>query len=121
MIRARKIINLGLAVLAISALIVYMPGAEPGSDPNNTGMADPEAFANAFDCYLAGLRGSHSVTIPLVSLRGFGGESQNASGNVQISVNSGAVLSTIRGLPANGNFDLWLVENRPITRANYSG
>lgn len=53
------------------------------------------------------------LSCPLVALRGITSESMNAGGNVSIDFASGSVVSKVRGLPANGAFDLWLIKNRP--------
>jgi cytochrome c peroxidase len=84
-------------------------------NPPNTGMADPAALMNAFDKYVAGLpagTGSNLV-MSMVALRGLTSESMNASGTVTIDLVTGAVNSQVNGLPADGAFDLWLIENRP--------
>ena len=95
------------------ALLVW-PAAEPVSNPPNTGMADPIALVNAFDRFLAGLPGGNrALVMPLVSLRGLTAESMNAGGSVSIDLASGSVVSQVRGLPATGAFDLWLIQNHP--------
>jgi cytochrome c peroxidase len=78
-------------------------------------MADPAALMNAFDKYVAKLppNEAHTMTMPLVALRGITSESVNASGEVTIDLTAGSVESTVRGLPPDGSFDLWLIQNRP--------
>ena len=47
------------------------------------------------------------------ALRGLTSESMNASGNVTVDLGTGLVMSKVHGLPADGAFDLWLIQNRP--------
>jgi hypothetical protein len=78
-------------------------------------MADAAALMNAFDKYVAGLpAGSRThLVMSLVALRGLTSESMNAGGNVTIDLGTGSVVSQVHGLPADGAFDLWLIQNRP--------
>ncbi len=114
--RPRGIRSVKKTVLVSFACAVLSSGAESVSNPPNTGMADPVALMNAFDRYLAGLPatgGLQVLVMPLVALRGLTSESMNASGKVTIDLNAGSVVSRVRGLPADGAFDLWLIKNRP--------
>jgi cytochrome c peroxidase len=99
------------AVLASLAFVWINLGAEPA--PPNTGMADPVAIMNAFDRFLAGGGGTNVQVIPLTGLRGMTSESFNAGGDVRIDFTNGSVDSQVRGLPLDGVFDLWLIDNRP--------
>jgi cytochrome c peroxidase len=78
-------------------------------------MADPAALMNAFDNYVAKLppNGTQTLVMPLVALRGITSESVNAGGKVTIDLAAGTAKSTVRGLPAGGWFDLWLLKNSP--------
>ena len=78
-------------------------------------MADPAALMNAYDRFLAALPAStgNHLTMSLVGLRGLTSESMNAGGIVTIELAAGAVFSQVRGLPADGSFDLWFIKNRP--------
>jgi cytochrome c peroxidase len=108
MIAFRKVVLLSFLGAALTA-------DESVGNPPNTGMADPAALMNAFDKYVAGLpagAGTHLV-MSLVALRGLTSESMNASGNVTIDLYAGSVFSPVSGLPADGAFDLWLIQNRP--------
>ena len=102
-------------VLVPLAFAVSLSGAGPVSNPPNTGMADPVALIDAFDRFLRGVPagGNHVLTMSLVALRGITNESMNAKGQVTIDLSTGSVTSKVRGLPANGAFTLWLIENRP--------
>jgi cytochrome c peroxidase len=102
-------------VLVALAFAVLLFGAAPVGNPPNTGMADPVALISAFDNFLRGVPagGSHILTMPLVALRGITNEAMNAKGQVTIDLSTGSVTSKVRGLPADGSFDLWLIENRP--------
>ena len=82
-------------------------------DPPNTGMADPVALEHAFDRFVAADGGGSLVALPLSSLRGVTTESLNAGGRVAIDLATGVVASTVRLLPTDGTFDLWLVDNQP--------
>jgi len=113
MIAIRKAVLLSFACAALTA-------DESTGNPPNTGMADPDALMNAFDKYVAGLpagAGTHLV-MSLVALRGLTSESMNAGGalegasGVTIDLDAGTVVSRVRGLPADGTFDLWLIQNR---------
>ena len=104
-------------ILMGSLCPVICSGTETSNLPN-TGMADPVALVNAFDRYVAGLAatgGKQILVMPLVSLRGLTSESLNAGGSVRIDFSDGTVVSQVRGLPQDGAFDLWLVENRPAS------
>src|SRR5215467_7189578 len=76
---------------------------------------------NAFDKYAAGLpAGARThLVMSLVALRGLTSESMNAGGaldganGVTIDLDTGTVASRVRGLPADGAFHLWLIQNRP--------
>ena len=106
--------SMNKTVLVAVGFAVSLCGATPAGNPPNTGMADPVALTNAFDRFLKGVpAGSHVLTMPLVALRGITSESMNASGQVTIDLSTGLVKSTVHGLPADGGFDLWLIENRP--------
>src|SRR5215472_11651452 len=106
--------SISKTVLALASAVLLSMAA-PISNPPNTGMADPVALINAFDKFLKGVPagGSHVLTMPLVALRGITSESMNASGTVIIDQSTGSVMSKVRGLPSDGAFDLWLIENRP--------
>src|SRR5215471_18240635 len=108
-------ISISKTILAFLACAVFLSGAAPVSNPPNTGMADPAALINAFDNFLKGVPAgqSHVLTMPLVALRGITSESMNAKGQVIIDLPTGSVTSKVRGLPADGAFDLWVIENRP--------
>ena len=108
-------ISISKTILAFLACAVFLSGAAPVSNPPNTGMADPAALINAFDNFLKGVPAgqSHVLTMPLVALRGITSESMNAKGQVIIDLSTGSVTSKVRGLPADGAFDLWVIENRP--------
>jgi cytochrome c peroxidase len=103
----RQIALVGLASAMLSS------GAQPAASSQNTGMADPVALINAFDRYLRKqVSGTQTMVMPLVTLRGLTSESLNASGNVTIDLVSGSVMSQVNGLPPDGAFDLWLLQNR---------
>ena len=108
-------ISISKTILPVLACAVFLSGATPVSNPPNTGMADPVALMNAFDNFLKGVPAgqSHVLTMPLVALRGITSESMNAKGQVIIDLSTGSVTSKVRGLPADGAFDLWVIENRP--------
>jgi cytochrome c peroxidase len=108
-------ISIRKTILAVLACAVFLSGATPVSNPPNTGMADPVALINAFDNFWKGVPAgqSHVLTMPLVALRGITSESMNAKGQVIIDLSTGSVTSKVRGLPADGAFDLWVIENRP--------
>jgi hypothetical protein len=104
------------AILVGSFYPAIFSGAESAFNLSNTGMADPNALIRAFDRYVASLApggGEQMLVMPLVALRGLTSESLNAGGSVTIDVGHGSVVSQIRGLPQDGAFDLWLMENRP--------
>jgi hypothetical protein len=107
--------SINKALLLSFACAVLFSGADSINDPPNTGMADPVALINAFDRFLAGVPatgGTHILVMPLVALRGLTSESMSAGGNVTIDLTAGSIVSQVRGLPADGVFDLWLARNR---------
>jgi cytochrome c peroxidase len=82
-------------------------------------MADPNALISGFDRFLTALPpapGPRPIVIPLTTFRGLSSESLNAAGSVSIDLAAGSVTSQVRGLPADGRFDLWLLDNRPAPR-----
>jgi cytochrome c peroxidase len=93
----------GFAVIAVSA----------DGDPPNTGMAAPAALVNAFDRFAAGGPPGEVLTLSLSNLRGVSREGVNAGGSVGVNVSTGTVTSTVRLLPPDGAFDLWLIDNQP--------
>jgi cytochrome c peroxidase len=76
-------------------------------------MADPVAFAHAFDRSVEAARGGSLLVLSLSSLRGVTTESLNAGGRVTIDLTAGIVTSYAQLLPSEGTFDLWLIDNRP--------
>ena len=99
----RVVALVGFAVIAVSA----------DGDPPNTGMADPAALVNAFDLFAAGGPPGEVLTLSLSNLRGVSREGVNAGGSVGVNVSTGTVTSTVRLLPPDGAFDLWLIDNQP--------
>jgi hypothetical protein len=113
-----RMISISKTVLVSFACAALSSGAESVSNPPNTGMADPVALVNAFDRFLVGVPatgGTNVLVMSLVALRGLTSESMNAGGNVSIDLTGGSVVSQVRGLPAGGAFDLWLIKNRPAS------
>lgn len=100
----RCLFTLGFLLLGWAAAVMAQP---------NTGMADPAALINAFDRFVAGGGGGGLLVLSVSNLRGLSSESVNAGGRVRIDLTSGAVTSTVRGLPLLESFDLWLIDNRP--------
>jgi cytochrome c peroxidase len=98
-----------VAALAWFALVA----AGAGGDPQNTGMGDPAALVNAYDRFAAGGAPPNLVRLSLSNLRGVSSEAVNAGGEVVVDLATGAVSSTVRLLPAEETFDLWLIDNRP--------
>ena len=98
-----------IAVLAGFGLVAVR--AADGDLPN-TGMADPVALVNAFDQFAAGGAPANIVILSLANLRGVSSEAVNAGGRVQVNLATGVVTSVARLLPADGSFDLWLIDNQ---------
>ncbi|HWB84329.1 MAG TPA: hypothetical protein VG675_09330 [Bryobacteraceae bacterium] len=115
--RTRERISLAGVIVATLACAMPGSGAEFAASSQNTGMADPIALMNAFDKYLASLpaKGSQTLVMSLVALRGLTRDSMNAGGNVTIDLATGLVRSTVHGLPLDTAFDLWLIKNRPVS------
>jgi cytochrome c peroxidase len=80
---------------------------------SNTGMADPTALVSAYDRFAASDPPPNVVSLSLSNLRGLSSEAVNAGGQVTVDLVTGTVNSIVRLLPAEGMFDLWLVDNRP--------
>ena len=103
-------------LLARVALALSSICALGATETPNTGMADPAALINAFDRFVATLPvngGGRYLVMPLTTLRGITSGVFNAGGSVRIDLTQGSVGSQVSGLPPNGSFDLWLVDNRP--------
>jgi cytochrome c peroxidase len=100
-----------ICVVAFSKLAFIARSVE--EDLPNTGMADPVALEHAFDRFVAADGGGSLVALSLSILRGVTTESLNAGGRVTIDLAAGVVASTVRLLPTDATFDLWLVDNQP--------
>ncbi|HYZ87073.1 MAG TPA: hypothetical protein VE621_21840 [Bryobacteraceae bacterium] len=111
MIRQRQ--ELGVALATLLALAAFGSDTEGVLNPPNTGMADPSALINAFDRFVESGGGSGIIVLSLSNLRGLSGESANAGGRVRVDLTTGRVTSTVRGLPRDRSFELWLIDNRP--------
>ena len=98
-------------VVALTSLTFVAVSAD-GDSPPNTGMADPLALVSAFDRFASDGAGTTQV-LSLSNLRGVSSEALNAGGRVTITPPTGAVTSTVRLLPLDGTFDLWLGDNQP--------
>jgi mono/diheme cytochrome c family protein len=103
----------GVVFLTSLAFATIGSGREHSTNPPNTGMADPVALMNAFDRFAAGA--GRVLVIPLTGLRGVASESFNAGGSLSIDFADGSITSQVRGLQADGAFDLWLIDNKPAT------
>jgi cytochrome c peroxidase len=79
---------------------------------SNTGMADPAALVNAYDRFTAGDDPPGILTLSLSNLRGLSREAVNAGGRVTVNLSTGTVSSDVQLLPADGTFDLWLIDNK---------
>lgn len=108
---ARAVPTSATATLAL-ALCSFITVRASLSDSPNSGMADPIALERAFDRF-AGSDERNRLTLSLANLRGISGEAVNAGGSVTVDLASGAVTSIVRRLPADGVFDLWLIDNQP--------
>jgi mono/diheme cytochrome c family protein len=107
---ARRTWTTSALALTLAWFSLIALGAE--HEAQNTGMADASAFVNAFDRATAGDPGTVQI-LSLSNLRGLSSEPLNAGGTVRVDLTTGAVTSTVRLLPQDGAFDLWLVDNRP--------
>jgi cytochrome c peroxidase len=97
----------------LGLLFLLTWGDATGLAQRNTGMADPSALITAFDSFVAKGGGGALLTLSVSNLRGLSSEPMNSGGRVRIDLASGAVTSTVRGLPPGGSFELWLADNRP--------
>ena len=70
------------------------------------------AIVNAFDRFAAGGAPANIVILSLSNLRGVSSEAVNAGGRVTVNLATGSVTSVARLLPADGSFDLWLIDNQ---------
>jgi cytochrome c peroxidase len=93
--------------LAVCSLITVRASL---SDTTNTGMADSFALERAFD--REGDAGN-PLTLSLANLRGVSNQAVNAGGSVTVDLATGRVTSFVRGLPEDGAFELWFIDNRP--------
>ena len=53
------------------------------------------------------------MVLSLSNLRGVSSEALNAGGRVTVDLAAGPVASSVQLLPADGTFDLWLIDNQP--------
>jgi cytochrome c peroxidase len=100
------------ACIAVLAWFGFVAVRAADGDLPNTGMADPVALVNAFDRFAAGGAPANIVILSLSNLRGVSSEAVNAGGRVQVNFATGLVTSVARLLPADGSFDLWLIDNQ---------
>jgi cytochrome c peroxidase len=101
-----------IAVMVVACLgFVVLRAA--GGDPSNTGMAAPQALVAAYDRFLARGTPAEIVELSLSNLRGVSSEAVNAGGRVVVDLSAGTVTSSVQLLPADGQFELWLIDNRP--------
>jgi hypothetical protein len=97
-----------LATLAF----LLLAWSHPAMAQPNTGMADPDAVIRGFDKFMAGGGGGDFLVLSLSNLRGLSSEFRNAGGRVRINPATGVVTSNVTGL-ASGQYDRWLIDNRP--------
>ena len=105
---------MAVAALVWCGFIVARAAQEDG--PPNTGMADPVALINAYARFATSDTAANIVRLSLSNLRGLSSEAMNAGGTVTVDLTTGAVDSIVQLLPADGVFDLWLIDNRPAYR-----
>jgi cytochrome c peroxidase len=98
--------------IAVLAAFGFVAVRAADGDLPNTGMADPVALVSAFDRFAAGGAPANVVILSLSNLRGVSSEAVNAGGRVQVNLATGLVTSNARLLPADGTFDLWLIDNQ---------
>src|SRR5262245_12672602 len=111
--KLRKLIAIaGISLLSLG-FVVLGSTIQTATGLLNTGMADPDALINAFDRFIAGGSSGNLLVLSLSNLRGLSSEAVNAGGRVTVNLTSGAVTSRVTGLPLDGSFDLWLIDNRP--------
>src|SRR5262245_44030907 len=118
----KRHLHLDCRSLAKSVILVFVLGlwaltttltmrASPRDSPN-TGMADAIALERAFDRF-ASSDDRTRLTLSLANLRGASSEAMNAGGTVTVDLVTGTVSLSVFGLPADGAFELWLVDNHP--------
>jgi cytochrome c peroxidase len=98
--------------MAVLAGFGFVTVRAADGDLPNTGMADPVALVRAFDRFAAAGSPPNVVILSLSNLRGVSNEAVNAGGRVQVNLATGLVTSVARLLPADGSFDLWLIDNQ---------
>ncbi len=110
----RRALWIGTVAVAAVAWCGFVAARAVGDDnPPNTGMGDPVALVNAYDRFAAGGDPPDVVTLSLSNLRGLSSEAVNAGGQVTVNLATGTVNSLVQQLPADGTFDLWLIDNKP--------
>ena len=110
----RRALWIGTVAVAAVAWCGFVAARAVGNDnPPNTGMGDPAALVNAYDRFAAGGDPPDVVTLSLSNLRGLSSEAVNAGGQVTVNLATGTVNSLVQLLPADGTFDLWLIDNKP--------
>ena len=110
----RRALWIGTVAVASVAWCGFVAARAVGKDnPPNTGMGDPAALVNAYDRFATGGDPPDVVTLSLSNLRGLSSEAVNAGGQVTVNLATGTVNSLVQLLPADGTFDLWLIDNKP--------
>ncbi len=108
--RALWIGTIGVGAIVWCGFVAARVAGDEG--PLNPGMADPGAVVSAYD-RLAAATPANMVGLSLSNLRGLSDEAVNAGGQVTVDLTTGNVDSTVRLLPDDGVFDLWLIDNQP--------
>ena len=100
----KKALLAALALLLLTAQVDELP---------NTGLADADTFRLLYAQWLARNNAAdRPYVIPLIQFGTLSRNAGNGEGSVSINLKSGAVTSTVTGLPA-GDWELYVVDNRP--------
>jgi hypothetical protein len=110
----RRALWIGTVAVVAVAWCGFVAARVAGDDhPSNTGMADPAALVNAYGRFTAVSDPPDILTLSLSNLRGLSREAVNAGGRVTVNLATGTVSSDVQLLPADGTFELWLIDNKP--------
>ena len=115
---ARTSWTVATSVVALAGIAFV--GVSADGDPPNTGMADPVALVNAFDRSAGGATTNVAGPFALQSSGSVQRGIERRRDGSAIDLTTGTVTSTVRLLPADATFDLWLIDNRPGARSHHS-
>src|SRR5262245_37591501 len=114
-IKSLKYVIALLALCVLPCALVSSDDSEP-TEGISTGLGSVDTLMARYDQWQAGeveRVGEGNISIPIGPSRVFSTEYVEALGNAKINIGSGQIAVEVKGLPAKGDFDVWVVDNDP--------